>query len=40
LKKHEQIQKGLTIEEEVEKDDAALVIKKYWRGYRGRKTVE
>ena len=29
----------MVIAEETERDDAALVLQKYWRGFKGRETV-
>jgi hypothetical protein len=39
LEKTKKIQEGMVIAEETEREDAALVLEKYWRGYKGREAV-
>ncbi|KAL4506963.1 hypothetical protein ABPG72_001384 [Tetrahymena utriculariae] len=40
LERQKKLAEGTEIGEETEKDDAALVIKKYWRGYKSRRIVQ
>lgn len=39
LERQKKLAEGTEVGEETEKDDAALVIKKYWRGFMFRKSV-